>query len=390
LEGISYSPKFNRRVVDFKECLEQDTIDVNELRRLSISGVPDSPGVRAETWKLLLSFLPPERKRWKAELQQKREQYRVFCEETVITKDLNKGASQTTSSEEGTLAGEEVTHADHPLSQGTNSAWQAYFKDNEILEQIERDVRRTHPDMHFFNSEASLQPNGAGELNENQVAMRRALFVYAKLNPGIWYVQGMNEVFAPIYYTFKTDSAHEEDRENAEPDAFFCFVELLSDFRDHFCQSLDNSGMGIKASIKKLEEIVALVDQPLSVHLQKENVNPEFYAFRWITLLLTQEFKFPDVVRLWDSLLTESNDRLLYLLRFCCAMLVCVRAELLENDFSNIVKMLQQYPPMDVNLLVLKAEEIKDFLANQKAQTPQSSLKRLSTLAQKFSKMRPR
>ncbi len=28
-------------------------------------------------------------------------------------------------------------------------------------------------------------------------------------------------------------------------------------------------------------------------------VNPQFYAFRWITLLLTQEFSFPDVVRLW-------------------------------------------------------------------------------------------
>lgn len=38
----------------------------------------------------------------------------------------------------------------------------------------------------------------------------------------------MNEVFAPIYYTFKTDSADLDDREHAEADAFFCFVELLS------------------------------------------------------------------------------------------------------------------------------------------------------------------
>lgn len=30
----------------------------------------------------------------------------------------------------------------------------------------------------------------------------RILFIYAKLNPGIMYVQGMNEVCAVIYYTF--------------------------------------------------------------------------------------------------------------------------------------------------------------------------------------------
>lgn len=35
--------------------------------------------------------------------------------------------------------------------------------------------------------------------------VERILFIYAKLNPGIAYVQGMNEVVGPIYYTFATD-----------------------------------------------------------------------------------------------------------------------------------------------------------------------------------------
>jgi len=30
--------------------------------------------------------------------------------------------------------------------------------------------------------------------------LARILFIYARLNPGIGYVQGMNEVLAPIYY----------------------------------------------------------------------------------------------------------------------------------------------------------------------------------------------
>lgn len=35
--------------------------------------------------------------------------------------------------------------------------------------------------------------------------VERILFIYAKLNPGIAYVQGMNEIVGPLYYTFATD-----------------------------------------------------------------------------------------------------------------------------------------------------------------------------------------
>lgn len=35
--------------------------------------------------------------------------------------------------------------------------------------------------------------------------VERILFIYAKLNPGQSYVQGMNEIIGPIYYLFATD-----------------------------------------------------------------------------------------------------------------------------------------------------------------------------------------
>lgn len=39
---------------------------------------------------------------------------------------------------------------DHPLSISPNSQWQAFFKDNEVLLQIDKDVRRLCPDISFF------------------------------------------------------------------------------------------------------------------------------------------------------------------------------------------------------------------------------------------------
>lgn len=34
-------------------------------------------------------------------------------------------------------------------------------------------------------------------------------------------------------------------------------------------------------------------------------VNPQFYAFRWIILLLTQEFNFADILHIWDVILSD-------------------------------------------------------------------------------------
>lgn len=67
-------------------------------------------------------------------------------------------------------------------------------------------------------------------------------------------------------------------------------------------------------------------------------VDPQFFAFRWITLLLTQEFSFPDAVRIWDTLLADPGGRLDCLLRVCLALLLHVRQQLLEGAcFSTII-----------------------------------------------------
>ena len=39
---------------------------------------------------------------------------------------------------------------DHPLNPNPTSQWQSFFKDNEVLLQIDKDVRRLCPDLTFF------------------------------------------------------------------------------------------------------------------------------------------------------------------------------------------------------------------------------------------------
>jgi hypothetical protein len=39
---------------------------------------------------------------------------------------------------------------DHPLSTSVTSVWNTFFKDQELWDEIEKDVKRTRTDMDFF------------------------------------------------------------------------------------------------------------------------------------------------------------------------------------------------------------------------------------------------
>jgi Rab-GTPase-TBC domain len=91
--------------------------------------------------------------------------------------------------------------------------------------------------------------------------VERLLFVFSKLNPGLEYVQGMNELVAPLYMVFRAGASDESDVEHAEADTFFCFVNLLtiSEVRDLYCKSLDKSVTGVTAVLGECAPSVCAV-----------------------------------------------------------------------------------------------------------------------------------
>jgi TBC1 domain family member 13 len=93
------------------------------------------------------------------------------------------------------------------------------------MEQIDRDVKRTHPDMQFFCGDSSFAKSNQVNLHalwvqtvlsgpclifylfyySYQESLKNVLLIFAKLNAGIRYVQGMNEVLAPLFFVFRSD-----------------------------------------------------------------------------------------------------------------------------------------------------------------------------------------
>ncbi|GAU37056.1 hypothetical protein TSUD_207620 [Trifolium subterraneum] len=347
LKSISLDEKRS----DLEYELSRKEINLEKLRRIASTGIPDGGGLRAMAWKLLLGYLPSSHDLWETQLEENRQKYADMKEELLLNpsehiwkepKDLSSAQQHEDNDVDGPLRRHEISVEDHPLSLNKESLWRQYFQHTEIVEQIDRDLQRTHPDMPFFSAETSFS-------RKNREAMKNILLLFAKSNPAICYVQGMNEVLAPIYYVFSTDT-DKQNAENAEADSFSCFVRTLGDSVDHFCQQLDNSSSGILATLSRLSDLLKVNDEQLWHHLEfTTKVKPQFYAFRWITLLLTQEFKFESILRIWDTLLSNTFGVQDMLLRICSAMLLCVKSRLLSGDFVANIKLLQHYPD-DVNL----------------------------------------
>ena len=146
----------------------------------------------------------------------------------------------------------------------------------------------------------------------------------------------------PIYFCFSTSSVYSEF---SEEDAFFCFTNLMSQIMDHFSPHSDDpeTERGITAATLRLDMLLKSVDSALHRYLRKINLRVEFYALRWIMVLLSLEFELSLVLRLWDYLLS-AQDITERVIQVCCAMLVVQRKELFVSTFDGCLEILQNYP----------------------------------------------
>lgn len=279
-----------------------------------------------------------------------------------------------------------------------------------LLDEIRKDVTRTQTGLAFFLG--PTQDVGA----RRYAAMERILFTWAQHNPDsnrkqqqsssssqLTYVQGMNEIVAVLYFVLANDP-NPEWSVHAEADTYGLLVLLLHEFRDVYCPALDTATRGLHGRSKTLEQLLARHDPSLWRHFQNIALTDlSFFAVRWWTALLSREFLLPDVIQLWDHLFAyhhcqqptaiqngdddsaskkqSSLQRCdIFLRYFCLTMILCIREELLLEDFGGALVLLQQYQTtsMDMDQLLASARalwvyEAKIMTTCQKAQISLSS-----------------
>ena len=181
------------------------------LKIFSEDGLPDEIHIlRSIIWKINFGYLPIDNEEWEKILEDKRSSYFYYKE--IFIKKLNEEYKLFKDYDSMTRKEKEE------LDKKTNKL---------LLEQICKDVNRTHNQMDFFFK--SIDENNIISKNELLTMMEnrrncsmkdindiykinikethadvivRILFIYSTFFPDISYVQGMNEIIAPIYYIF--------------------------------------------------------------------------------------------------------------------------------------------------------------------------------------------
>ncbi|KAJ5338133.1 hypothetical protein N7452_004861 [Penicillium brevicompactum] len=244
-----------------------------------------------------------------------------------------------------------------PLADDEQSPWQTLRNDEALRAEILQDVDRCLQENFFFH-----EPDTKSKLTD-------VLFVYSKLNPDVGYRQGMHELLAPILWAVDRDSintksgeidATQEHRDGlmlklldprfVEHDSFTLFLSVMQTARTYYEHGETRSVNGQMDTIPIVErcqylhkEALTIIDHELAEHLEAVEVLPQIFLTRWMRLLFGREFPFDDVLMMWDLLFAHGlrSD----LVDFTCiAMLLRIRWQLLEADYTTALTLVLRYP----------------------------------------------
>lgn len=183
-----------------------------------------------------------------------------------------------------------------------------FGKWKERKSRVDKDVRRTDRALPFF----------AKEYSPNLKALRNILLTYTMYNFDLGYCQGMSDLASPLLYIMRD-----------EAEAFWCFAALMDRLEGNFHS--DQSGM--HSQLLALRKLVQVLDPQLHAFFESKDCLNYFFCFRWVLIHFKREFKFDEVLRLWESIWSCAFTNHLHLY-MCVAVLVHHRRAILEGSFE--------------------------------------------------------
>jgi len=330
------------RLCDFITLLQEEVIDLEQLRALSYDGIPSQ--VRAVVWQLLLGYLPAERKQQAQVIFQKREVY-------------------------DRLVQEHCAELSNSLEAEPNE-----LERNTLWEQIRVDVIRTFP-------------AGLEEFFEQPIVRQclcRILYVYSTVHQDGNYWQGLNELPVPFLVTFfsfyagcslrELNTVQTEGMELAftsgslEADVYWClchFVDRLQYTGNYVISK--NGNITEKDILQRFETLCYMCDPDLVRTLKGKGIEFIFFAFRWMVCLLTRELPVSTITRLWDSYLAEGEAIVSFHLHASLGFLLNFSESIKKGQtFDEVLVFVQHIPTehwteIHAEYLIRAAEQVNKF-----------------------------
>ena len=331
------SLKVKTKIVDILTCILSKEIKYNLLIKQIFDGIPDDIlSLRPLIWKICLNYLSLKPNEWSSILKTNRSLYEKNKKKHMMN-----------------LASDIIKNRNPLLNK---EYYKEYYKDNELYFNIQKDILRTKSNMNFVSK---LYKNE----ETNAQVMNRILFIYAKMHQDVCYVQGMNDLLAPIYYCFSIDN-NPDNINYIEADSYITFEKLMDIIKNIYIRKLDNEPGGVYFRLNEISTLLKIADYELYLHLKRNKIKMEFYGFRWMTLFFTQDFEMPDILRIWDSIF-GNKDIFEFLYLLILAAIILKKKEIMKEKMSGIMMIIQNLEDITAYDLINKAVQIRNDLSKK-------------------------
>ena len=321
IEFFSQTLSDKRKINQIRRILSMPEIDINNLKLKCCTGIPQQFSIfHAVIWKYLTEIYPCDKFNASKIIKNRRLKYlknREFYENSI--KKINQ------------------------LTQ----------KNQDVYEQILKDVPRTMPNYPFFKT------------NIIQKMLIRILYIWSLNNPDYSYVQGLNDLCVPFVIIYFNEYCNKlsieqlllltDEKINAFPEK--CLKEVEADIYSSFSFLLNklknnyiNEQPAIKLMMKKLNNLIKISDYEMYSHLNNNNLNnyneSTFeYAFEWFYCYFTRELNIKTLVYLWDCYLCGENTWNNLHIYVCKNILFDFKKEILNiKDYYDTIVYLQNLP----------------------------------------------
>ncbi|OTB07729.1 hypothetical protein M426DRAFT_53251 [Hypoxylon sp. CI-4A] len=214
----------------------------------------------------------------------------------------------------------------------------------------EKDVHRTDRTVPIFAGEDIPHPDpdspfAEAGTNVHMEQMKDMLLTYNEYNRDLGYVQGMSDLLAPIYAIMQDDAI-----------AFWGFQRFMERMERNFLR--DQSGM--RNQLLTLDHLVQFMDPKLYAHLQSADSTNFFFFFRMLLVWYKREFKWMDVLHLWEVLWTDYMSSSFHLF-IALAILEKHRDVIMIHlkHFDEVLKYVNELSnTMDLESTLIRAEQL--------------------------------
>jgi hypothetical protein len=336
---------------------DRETIAIKEIRSISSHGLDGYPPEdRALAWLAMLGIYPEAPHKWVSTYTEHKRLYFEFAKENQVDQwHLRNILHQIPLDEFG-------------------------LDDNALIGIVHGDIVRTGRTMFFLpprpipTDDPVQQKEQMYEWGEHARRLERILYIFGRLNRGLGYMQGFNELIVPFYYVLLlAQSILNGDMDLVEALAFHCLMALLNESTlNEFYTTADASSM-IMHQLEEFETVLRQHLPDVATLIKELDIHPLLYCFRWFNLLFSQEHDLPTLLPIWDGLLahfdTKDPSQLMkFVFYVAIGHINNIKGRLERGNYAITIQNLQSLMDLDIKAIIEFANEcwIKDHPTEEK------------------------